>query len=113
MDMYSLKLPVYISENGFGHAGMETPDAKDGMIHDDDRINYLSRALQTVDSMLGEGMDIRGYYLWSLMDNFEWSAGNTYRYGIIHTDFDTYRRTWKKSAYWYRDYIRQNRAVRG
>ncbi len=109
MDMYSLKLPVYITENGFGHAGIETADPKDGMIHDDDRIDYLNRALHTVEGMLADGMDIRGYYLWSLMDNFEWNAGNTYRYGIIHTDFETYRRTWKKSAYWYRDYIRQSR----
>ena len=109
IDRYSLKVPIYITENGLGHTGDEAINPADGMIHDEDRIDYLRRALGTVDSMLGEGMDIRGYYLWTLMDNFEWNAGNGYKYGIMHTDFKTYRRTWKKSAYWYRDYIRRAR----
>lgn len=103
--MYGLNIPVYITENGFGHAGEETADLATGIIQDDDRIEYLKRALSSVESLLRDGIDIRGYYLWTLMDNFEWGAGNTYKYGLLHTDFDTLRRTWKKSAYWYRDYI--------
>ena len=109
IDKYHLTIPVYITENGFGHPGEETPDPAAGIIQDDYRIDYLRRALSAVDGLLADGVDVRGYYLWTLMDNFEWSAGNTYRYGLLHTDFSTFRRTWKKSAYWYRDFIRQAR----
>jgi len=63
--------------------------------------------LESVEMLLKEGIDLRGYYLWSLMDNFEWTAGYSVRYGILRTDFTTLARTWKASAYWYRDYIRR------
>jgi beta-glucosidase len=106
-DMYQLKIPVYISENGYGHEGEEVLDPKDGMIHDDYRIEYLSQALDAVERLIAEGVDIRGYYLWTLMDNWEWSAGHDFKYGLLHTNFETYERTWKKSAYWYRDFIAQ------
>ena len=109
IDMYKLKIPVYITENGLGHQGEESVDPADGMIHDDDRVAYLRQALDAVESLLADGVDVRGYYLWTLMDNFEWSAGHDFRYGIMHTDFETYRRTWKKSGLWYRDYIRRAR----
>ena len=100
---YKLNIPVYVTENGFSGKN-ETP-ASDGMIHDDERIAYIDKALKSVDELLGEGIDVRGYYLWSLMDNFEWSAGYESKYGLIHTNFETMERTWKKSAYWYRDFI--------
>ena len=105
-DMYCLEIPFYITENGYGYEGDEAVSDADGMIHDDYRIDYVRRALSQVERMIGEGMDIRGYYLWTLMDNFEWTAGHGYKYGLLHTDFETMRRTWKKSAYWYRDYIK-------
>ena len=105
-NMYRLKIPFYITENGYGYEGDEAVSDADGMIHDDYRIDYVRRALSQVERMIGEGMDIRGYYLWTLMDNFEWTAGHGYKYGLLHTDFGTMRRTWKKSAYWYRDYIK-------
>lgn len=62
--------------------------------------------MEQIERAIDEGRDIRGYYLWSLMDNFEWSAGMTQRFGIAHTDFDTLERTLKDSAYWYRDFIK-------
>lgn len=105
-DMYKLDIPIYISENGMAAKGPEVFEA-DGIIHDDDRIAYLEKALASIDSVLGEGIDVRGYYLWSLMDNFEWSAGFNGKYGLLHTDFETMERKWKKSAYWYRDFIRK------
>ena len=108
-DMYKLKIPIYISENGYGHDGPETVNAADGMVHDDYRIEYLSKALEAVEKLIADGVDIRGYYLWTLMDNWEWSAGHDVKYGLLHTDFETYERTWKKSAYWYRDFIAQSR----
>ena len=109
-DMYGLKIPFYISENGFGHEGDEIIDPTDGMIHDDYRIDYLSKALGAVEKLIAEGVDVRGYYLWTLMDNWEWSAGYKYKYGLLHTNFETMERTWKKSAYWYRDYIARSKA---
>ena len=108
-DMYQLKIPFYISENGFGHEGDEIIDPEDGMIHDNYRIEYLTKALGAVEKLISEGVDVRGYYLWTLMDNWEWSAGHKYKYGLLHTNFETMERTWKKSAYWYRDYIAKSK----
>jgi beta-glucosidase len=55
-----------------------------------------------------DGVDIRGYYVWSSMDNYEWAAGTSKRFGLIHVDFETQERVWKNSAYWYRDVILRN-----
>ena len=111
IDQYHLSIPVYVTENGFGHQGEETVNPATGMVEDDYRIEYLKAALASVESLIRDGVDVRGYYLWTLMDNFEWSAGNTFKYGLLRTDFETMRRTWKKSAYWYRDYIRAARQM--
>ena len=108
-DMYGLKVPIYISENGYGHDGDEIIDPADGMVHDDYRIEYLSKALKAVERLIADGVDIRGYNLWTLMDNWEWSAGHDVKYGLLHTNFETYERTWKKSAYWYRDFIARSK----
>ena len=105
-DLYDLKIPIYITENGTYFEG-EEPCGEDGMIHDDDRIRYVSGFLSWLEKAIEEGFDIRGYYLWSLMDNFEWSAASNYKFGIMKTDFKTFERTWKKSAYWYRDFIKK------
>lgn len=107
-DMYKLDIPIYVTENGLAASGIEATEA-DGMIHDDERIAYMDKALKSIDSLLAEGIDVRGYYFWSLMDNFEWSAGFNGKYGLQHTNFETMERTWKKSAYWYRDFIRKAR----
>lgn len=96
----------YITENGY-------PLCETGgvpIIEDDARISYIRRHLQEVSRAIENGVNVKGYYAWSLMDNFEWYFGFRMRFGLIRTDFDTLERTWKKSAYWYRDVI-QNRKV--
>ena len=98
------KLPIYITENGTFYEGTE-PENADGFIADDDRIKYLSGFLSWIEKAIDEGFDIRGYYLWSLMDNFEWGGGSRMKFGIMKTDFSNGDVTWKKSAYWYRDFI--------
>ncbi len=108
-DLYDLKIPIYVTENGTYCIGQESVDPITGIIHDDDRIKYVNGFLEWIEKAIDEGFDIRGYYLWCLMDNFEWSAGYNYKFGIMHTDFDSPERTrtWKKSAYWYRDFIKK------
>lgn len=108
-DLYDLKIPIYITENGTYHIGEEEFDKEAGMICDEDRIKYCRGFLEWTKKAIDEGFDVRGYYLWSLMDNFEWSAAYNYKFGIIHTDFQTLEKTWKKSAYWYRDLIRNSK----
>lgn len=106
---FKLKIPIYITENGT-YSTNETIEA-DGHIHDEHRIKYVQGFLEWIHKAISEGVDIRGYYLWTLYDNFEWSAGYTYRFGIVHNDFNTQKRTLKDSAYWYRDVIRNNGLV--
>ncbi len=107
-DLYDLNIPIYVTENGTYFDGEEPFDKTEGMICDDDRIKYVKGFLEWTEKAIDEGFDVRGYYLWSLMDNFEWSAAYNFKFGIIHTDFNSpeLTRTWKKSAYWYRDFIR-------
>jgi len=104
-DLYNLKIPVYITENGTFSEGTETVDPDSGIIEDRDRIKYLQGFMKWLKKAIDEGHEVGGYFLWSLMDNFEWTAGQNYKFGIIHTDFHTLERTWKRSAYWYRDFI--------
>jgi beta-glucosidase len=61
-----------------------------------------------VHAAIAEGVDVRGYYVWSLLDNFEWSFGYSKRFGVVHVDFETLQRRFKDSAYWYRDVIAAN-----
>lgn len=98
--------PVYITENG-----QPLRDAVDasGHIGDRARIEFLTRCVAQVDAAIEAGMDIRGYYVWSLLDNLEWSHGFEPRFGLVHVDFDTLTRTPKSSYYWYRDLIRRRR----
>ncbi len=107
-DLYNIQCPIYITENGTYFEGTE-PVGEDGMVHDDDRIRYVSGFLEWLEKAIDEGFDIRGYYLWSLMDNFEWSAAYNFKFGIMHTDFSTGKTKWKKSACFYRDFIRNAR----
>jgi beta-glucosidase len=99
-------LPIYITENGCSYD--DGPGA-DGRVHDDRRVEYLKGYTGQVLRARDEGADVRGYYLWSFLDNFEWAFGNSQRFGIVHTDFDTLKRTVKDSGYWYRDAIAANR----
>ena len=94
--------PLYVTENGCSY-----PDGPgdDGRVHDERRVEYLQGYIGQVGRALAEGADLRGYMLWSLLDNFEWAFGFSQRFGIVHTDFDTLKRTIKDSGYWYRDLI--------
>ncbi len=103
------KLPVYVTENGCG-SNQEKPDGT-GFVQDDHRINYLSLYLQQMAEAYQEGCDVRGYFVWSLLDNFEWGAGYENRFGIVRVDFDTQKRTPKASAKWYADLLRTNRGA--
>ncbi|MEU5832834.1 GH1 family beta-glucosidase [Streptomyces diacarni] len=90
--------PLYVSENGAAYP--DTPDA-DGQYHDPDRIAYVRSHLQAVHRAIREGADVRGYFVWSLLDNFEWAWGYGKRFGIVHVDYASQRRTPKSSATWY------------
>jgi len=86
--------PIYITENG-----MATDDkVVDGEVDDQQRIAFLNRHLEAVNQAVKEGVDVRGYFIWSLMDNFEWAFGYERRFGIIHVDYATQKRTLKRSA---------------
>ena len=86
--------PIYITENG-----MASDDkVVDGRVDDPQRISFLKRHLAAVDSAIKAGVDIRGYFIWSLMDNFEWAFGYERRFGVFHVDYKTQKRTMKHSA---------------
>jgi beta-glucosidase len=97
--------PVYITENGT--AVVDKFDAE-GKINDQKRIDYLQGHFLAAHNALEAGVNLKGYYVWSLMDNFEWASGYRPRFGLIRVDYDTGRRIPKQSAYWYRDVIRKN-----
>lgn len=96
--------PIYITENGMA---CHDTVSQDGKVHDPNRIDFLARYLKNL-KRAAEEIDIRGYFQWSLMNNFEWDKGYAERFGIIYVDFETQERIWKDSAYWYRDLIRRN-----
>jgi len=99
------KLPIVITENGMSSCDTVSVD---GRVHDPNRIDFMNRYLLALQRALSEGIDVRGYFVWSLMDNFEWAEGYKHRFGLIHTDFETQKRTLKDSAYWYHDIIASN-----
>jgi beta-glucosidase len=99
-------LPLYITENGAGFYG-ETP-AADGQVKDSERLLYLQGHLEMCHRAISEGVDLRGYLVWSLLDNFEWGFGYAMRFGIVRCDFETLERTPKLSALWLRRVIGEN-----
>ncbi len=101
--------PIVITENGASY-GMG-PDGE-GVVDDQPRIDYLDSHLRAVAEATRRGVDVRGYYCWSLMDNFEWAHGFTQRFGLVHVDFDTLVRTPKRSFDWYAGVIQAHRATR-
>jgi beta-glucosidase len=96
--------PLYITENGCAY---DDP-VRDGHCADPRRIEYLDLHLRALKDAIDDGVDVRGYYQWSLMDNFEWALGYDKRFGLVHIDFDTLERTPRDSAYWFRDVIKRN-----
>jgi beta-glucosidase len=96
---------LYITENGAAF-----PDARDnGSVPDPRRISYLQGHLDALASAIAAGVPVRGYFLWSLLDNFEWAFGFSRRFGIVYVDFDTLERVPKDSFAWYRDFIAAHR----
>lgn len=94
------KLPIVITENGL--ASMDWV-CEDGKVHDPQRIDFLSRYLKQLHRAIKDGVDIRAYFQWSLLDNFEWNFGYKYRFGLVFVDHATQRRVPKDSAHWYRE----------
>ena len=100
---------IYIMENGAAY-----PDRLvDGRVADIDRIRYLRSHLNALADAMAGGVDVRGYFVWSLLDNFEWAEGYRKRFGIVYVDYDTLERTPKDSALWYRDFLSAARALAG
>lgn len=93
--------PIFITENGMANADT----VKDGRVPDVERIDYLSGHLEALASAIELGADVRGYFYWSLLDNFEWNSGYTKRFGLFHVDYATQQRLAKDSAHWYRQFI--------
>lgn len=96
--------PIYITENGLSCHDVVSLDGK---VHDPNRIDFLTRYLLQLERAAGE-MDLRGYFQWSLLDNFEWEKGCSERFGLIYVDYRTQKRILKDSASWYREMIRSN-----
>jgi beta-glucosidase len=96
---------IYITENGASSTDVLTPE---GQVYDSDRIMYLRNYLTQLHRGVSEGVPVRGYFLWSLMDNYEWADGYAYRFGIHYVDFATQKRTPKMSAHFYRGVIARN-----
>ena len=98
-------IPLMITENG---AAFDDELGSDGGVRDHERISYLREHLAVVHEAIESGVDLRGYFVWSLLDNFEWAYGYSKRFGIVHVDYPTQRRVWKDSAHWYRQVISTN-----
>jgi beta-glucosidase len=92
--------PVFVTENGYGDHGE---------IDDTGRIDYLAEHLAATGAAIADGVDVRGYFCWSLIDNFEWARGYDARFGLVHVDYATQARTPKASYHWYRDFIGDRR----
>jgi beta-glucosidase len=99
------KLPVIITENG---QSCNDRIFLDGAVHDPDRIDFLSRYLRQLRRAIEDGVPVKGYFHWSLTDNFEWHSGYDERFGLAYVDYETQKRTIKDSGYWYRDIIKNN-----
>ena len=101
------KIPVYITENGLGCMDWV---ALDGQVHDPQRIDFLTRYQRELKRAIADGVDVRGYFHWSIMDNFEWNEGYKQRFGLVYVDYQTQKRVPKDSFYWYKRVIESNGA---
>ena len=99
------KLPFFITENGMSAHDIVSLDGK---VHDPNRIDFLNRHLLELEKAIDDGVDVRGYFQWSLMDNFEWAKGYNDRFGLIYVDYETQQRIPKDSFYWYKNWIEEH-----
>ena len=109
-DTYPTLPPIYITENGRACQDVVAPD---GQVDDSDRVRYLDGHLRAVVDAIEVGVDVRGYYCWSLLDNFEWAEGYSKRFGLVHVDYATQQRTPKSSFSWFRSLIAEQHARSG
>ena len=100
-------LPIYVLENGFG--GNDAP-GPDGNVRDFERIAFIRAYIGSMDAAVANGADVRGYFVWSLLDNFEWDAGYSVRFGLTYIDYANQRRVPKTSFAWYDGLIKAARA---
>jgi beta-glucosidase len=98
---------LYVTENGAAFADVRTHD---GEVHDLERVDFLAGYVAEVERAVAEGVPVAGYFVWSLLDNFEWAHGYSKRFGIVYVDYPTLERVPKDSFYWYRDHIARRRA---
>jgi beta-glucosidase len=98
--------PIYITENG---AAFDDGNVIDGYVDDPARVEYLEGHLAAMAHAIADGVDVRRYFAWSFLDNFEWEHGYDQRFGLVHVDYETQRRVPKRSGLWYRDHIAANR----
>ena len=103
------EVPIYITENGA--AFYDPPVAFNGRVEDPLRVDYLRDHIRAVRTAMQQGVNVRGYYVWSLLDNFEWALGYAKRFGIIHVDYETLQRTPKASARYYAEVIKARKAL--
>jgi len=102
------KLPIVITENGMADCDWVHVDGK---VHDPQRVDFLTRYLVALRRAIDDGVEVNGYFVWSIMDNFEWAHGYKQRFGIVYVDYATQKRIPKDSAYWYRDVISTNGGI--
>jgi beta-glucosidase len=99
---------IYITENGCAASDKMGPD---GNIYDADRVMYLRNVMTQLHRATAEGVPVKGNFVWSAMDNLEWTGGYGTRFGLVYVDFNTQKRTPKLSATWFREAARQNAVV--
>jgi beta-glucosidase len=109
-ERYAGDLPIYITENG---AAFRDEVTRDGRVHDRERIEYLRSYLGAILDAIAAGVDVRGYFVWSLLDNFEWGLGFSKRFGLVHVDYGTLERRPKDSFHFYGELARGAGLVRG
>jgi beta-glucosidase len=102
-------IPLYVSENGAAYADYTDPA---GQVADDERIHYLDRHLRAACAAIDQGIDLRGYWAWSFMDNFEWAFGFSKRFGLVYIDYPTGKRVLKSSFYWFQELIRSRETAK-
>jgi beta-glucosidase len=104
-DLWKVK-EIFVTENGTSSTDVI---ASDGHVYDTDRVMYLRNYMTQLRRAIGDGVPVKGYFLWSLLDNYEWADGYEKRFGIVYVDFQTQKRTPKLSAEFYKNVVRENR----
>ena len=107
-DTYELP-PLYVTENGAAFSD----NRQNGSVEDPRRTSYIERHVEAIARAIEAGVPVRGYFVWSLLDNFEWAFGYSQRFGIVYVDYETLERVPKASYHWYRDYIAAQRGAAG